>query len=256
MPNPFSLDGRVILVTGSSQGIGLGMATALAEAGAAVVINGRASDKVAVAVKTITDAGHKAVGCPFDVTDAAAIDTAVTTLEQSVGPVDVLFNNAGINIRGSLIDYSETDWRTLMGLNVDAAFLLSRRVAKTMIARRSGKIINTLSLSADFARAGSGPYSVSKGALKMLTKVMAVEWGPHNIQVNAISPGWNLTDMMRDVLKKNPDLESWVNNRTPLGRWSRPDADLGGTAVYLASAASDFVTGQVIAVDGGFAATF
>ncbi len=143
-----------------------------------------------------------------------------------------------------------------MKLNVDAAFLVGRRVAKGMIERRRGKIINTLSLSAELARAGSGAYSVSKGALKMLTKVMAVEWGPHNIQVNAISPGWNLTDMMKDVLKKNPDLEAWVNNRTPLGRWSDPDTDLGGTAVYLASAASDFVTGQVIAVDGGFAATF
>jgi gluconate 5-dehydrogenase len=253
MANPFSLDNRVILVTGSSQGIGLGMAKALAAAGATVAINGRNADKVAAAVKVV---GKKAVPCIFDATDDAAIDKAVTALENTTGPVDVLFNNAGINIRGPLIDYSEADWQTLMKLNVDAVFLVGKRVAKTMIARRRGKIINTLSLSAELARAGSGAYSVSKGALKMLTKVMAVEWGPHNIQVNAISPGWNLTDMMKDVLKKNPDLESWVNNRTPLGRWSNPDADLGGTAVYLASSASDFVTGQVIAVDGGFAATF
>jgi gluconate 5-dehydrogenase len=256
MSDLFSLKGRVALVTGSSQGIGLGIAMALANAGATVAVNGRNSDKVKDAMGRISAAGGNAVACSFDVMDEPGIVSAVAALEKSTGPVDILFNNAGINLRGPLLDYAVSDWRQVMGTNVDGVFLVSRIVATSMIARGRGKIVNITSLSADLTRAGSGPYAASKAAARMLTKAMAVEWGPHNIQVNAISPGWNKTDIMKEALKKNPDLEAWVNSRTPLGRWSDPNTDVGGAAVFLASAASDFITGQTLAIDGGFSATF
>lgn len=254
--NPFDLTGKVALVTGSTQGIGNGMATALARAGATVAINGRDATKTEDAAAAIRAMGLRAEACAFDATDAASIDAAISELEARVGQVDILINNAGHNIRGELATFPLADFHKVMALNLDGVLLVSQRVAPGMIARKAGKIVVTASLSADFAKAGGGTYATSKAAVKMLAKAMAVEWGPHNIQVNAISPGWNKTDIMKAMLEKNPALEKWVNERTPLGRWSEPAQDLGGAAVFFASSASDFITGQTLSVDGGFASTF
>lgn len=254
--SPFDLTGRVALVTGSSMGIGLGMATGLAKAGATVAINGRDAAKVKAAVAQLAAQKLKAVECVFDATDEASVDRGVSALEKAVGPVDILFNNAGMNIRGPLAEYSLADFRTTMSLNVEGILVVSQRVVKGMIERKRGKIVNTTSLSADATRAGSGVYATSKAAARMLTRAMAVEWAPHNIQVNAISPGWNLTDMMKGVVKTNPALDEFVKTRTPLGRWSDPGFDQQGAAVFLASSASDFITGQTVTIDGGFSITF
>lgn len=254
--NPFDLTGKVALVTGSTQGIGNGMAVALARAGATVAINGRDPAKTEAAAAEIRKAGLSAVACPFDATDAGSIDAAVTALEAKTGAIDILVNNAGHNIRGDLVDYTMEDFHKLMALNVDGVLMVSQRVARGMIERKRGKVVITASMSAEFARPGGGVYSTSKAAVQMLGKSMAVEWGRHNIQVNVISPGWNKTELMIRILADNPALESWVNDRTPLGRWSDPAVDLGGAIVFFASPASDFVTGQTLLVDGGFASTF
>lgn len=252
----FDLTGKTALVTGSSQGIGNGMARGLARAGARVAINGRDAAKAEAAAAAMRAEGLDAVACAFDATHAASIDAAVGKLEADWGGIDILFNNAGHNMRGNLVDQPLADLRRVMELNVDGVFLVSQRVVPGMIARGAGKVVVTASLSADFARAGGAAYATSKAAVKMMAKAMAVEWGPHNIQVNIISPGWNKTEIMVKMLADNPALETWVNNRTPLGRWSDPAADLAGAAVFFASRASDFVTGQTISVDGGFTATF
>jgi gluconate 5-dehydrogenase len=254
--NPFDLTGKVALVTGSTQGIGNGMAVALARAGAKVGINGRDPEKTEKAAARLRETGLSADACPFDATSAASIDAGISAFEGRVGEVDILVNNAGHNIQGALASYPIEDFHRLMALNLDAVLLVSQRVVPAMIDRGRGKIIITASLSADFARPGGGTYATSKAAVRMLGKAMAVEWGPHNIQVNVISPGWNRTEIMERILATKPELESWVSNRTPLGRWSDPARDLGGAVVFFASAASDFVTGQALSVDGGFAATF
>lgn len=252
----FDLTGKVALVTGSTQGIGHGMAVALAQAGATVGINGRDPERCEAAARHLSEMGLKAKTCAFDATDAQSIDAAVTLFERYAGPVDILVNNAGHNLRGDLIDYPLEDFHRVMALNLDGVLLVSQRVARGMIERQRGKVVITGSLSADFARPGGGTYSTSKAAVKALGKAMAVEWGPHNIQVNVISPGWNKTELMLKILDENPALENWVNDRTPLGRWSEPSRDLGGAVVFFASSASDFITGQTLSVDGGFSSTF
>jgi gluconate 5-dehydrogenase len=248
--NLFDLTGRVALVTGSTQGLGFGMAAALAGAGATVAINGRSQDKVDKAVADLKARGLNVVPCAFDLTDHAAFDAAVTKLEAQQGQIDILVNNAAVMRRGSLAELTLADWRAVMDTDLDAIMFLSQRVARPMLARRSGKIVNILSLAAVTGRYNIAPYSAAKAAVMALTRQMALEWGRENVQVNAIGPGWFATPMSGPHLR-NPDLEKWLMGRTPAGRWGDPDRDLSGAVVFLASSASDFVMGQTIFDDGG-----
>jgi gluconate 5-dehydrogenase len=190
----------------------------------------------------------------FDVTDETAVETGVAAAEREAGPIDVLVNNVGMNIRRPLEEYTTEDWHAILATNLTSVFYVSRAVGRRMIERRRGKIINTASISSEVARQSNTPYSATKSGVKSLTRGLAVEWAKYNIQVNAISPGWFHTDLT-DPLKKNPDFDRWVCANTPMGRWGDP-SELGGVVVFLASEASSFITGQVIYVDGGWLALF
>ena len=245
----FNLAGRWALVTGSSQGIGLALAGALAGAGASVLLNGRDTAKLAAAAAKLRAAGHASIDTvAFDVTD----ETAVASAAASLGAVDILVNNTGINIRGPLEKTSLADWDTVIRTNLTSAFLVARAVAPAMIARGSGKIINICSLMSELARPTIASYAAAKGGLKMLTRSMCAEWARHNLQINGIAPGYILTELTAP-LAADPKFDSWIKARTPAGRWGNV-ADLAGTCVFLASPAADFVNGQVITVDGGISA--
>ncbi len=245
----FDLTGRRAFITGSSRGIGLAYAHAVAEAGAEVVLNSRKAEDVEKAVEEMRAAGHKASGYAFDVADPAAVETYVAKIEAELGPIDILFNNAGVQRRAPLVEFPIETWRELMAINLDAVFYLGQAVAKRMIPRGSGKIINTCSLGSELARATIAPYTTSKGAVKMLTKAMCVEWAKHGIQVNGIGPGYIRTEM-NVALTQNPEFDAFVKRRTPAGRWGEVD-ELKGVAIFLAAPASDFVNGQILYVDGG-----
>ena len=247
--NLFSLKGRVALVTGSSQGIGLAIAEGLANAGATVVLNGRDIAKLEMAATQLKNAGLELHTAAFDVTDEAATMTAVTKIISEQGAIDILFNNAGMQFRTSLEDYPLEKWRELMRVNVESAFIVGKAVAKNMIARKSGKIINICSVQSELGRPTIAPYTATKGAIKMLTKGMCADWAKHGIQVNAIGPGYFKTPL-NQALVDNPEFSSWLEKRTPAGRWGTVD-ELIGAAVFLASDASSFVNGHVLYVDGG-----
>ena len=250
--NLFDLTGRVALVTGSSRGLGLAMARGLAQAGASVVLNGRNEERLAAAVSALAAEGVKARGRAFDVTDAASVEQGVAAVERDAGPIDILVNNVGIQRRAPLEAMDESAWREVIDVNLTSAFLVTRRVVRGMIERRRGKIINICSLMSEIGRPTTANYAAAKGGLKMLTRAMAVEWAKHNIQANAIGPGYFLTEMTQP-LAADPKFDAWIRSRTPAGRWGRPE-ELAGTAVFLASSASDFVSGQIIYVDGGILA--
>lgn len=244
----FNLAGRRALVTGSSQGIGLALAEALARAGALVVLNGRDPAKLAAAVAGLRAAGLAAEAAAFDVTDEAAVTAAAPRL----GAVDILVNNTGIQRRGPLTGMALADWEAVLRTNLTSAFLVARAVAPGMIARRAGKIINVCSLMSDLARPTTGPYAAAKGGLKMLTRTMCAEWAAHNVQVNGLAPGYILTELTQP-LAADPKFDAWVKGRTPAGRWGAV-ADLTGACVFLASPAADFINGQLLTVDGGLSA--
>jgi gluconate 5-dehydrogenase len=249
-PNPlFDLTGRTALITGSSQGLGLALARGLGAAGASLVLNGRDVTKLAAAAATLRAEGLKVTTAAFDVTNAEAIAQAVARVETEVAPIDILVNNAGIHRRAPLAEMTETQWREVLDTNLTSAFLVTRQVAPRMIARRSGKIINTCSLMSEVCRPSTGNYAAAKGGLKMLTRAMATEWACHNLQINAIGPGYFATELTQPLVD-NPEFNKWICGRTPAGRWGRPE-ELVGTAVFLASGASNFVNGQIIYVDGG-----
>jgi gluconate 5-dehydrogenase len=248
--NLFDLAGRIALVTGSSKGIGFALAEGLAEAGATVVINARNAKEVEAARATLAAAGHTAHASVFDVTDTAAIESAIEAVERSVGPIDILCNNAGIQRRTPIVDFKPETWREVMATNLDAVFFMSQVVGRRMIARGRGKIINTCSLGSEISRPTIAPYNTAKAAVKMLTKAMCVEWARHTIQVNGIGPGYFKTELNR-ALFTDPAFDEWVRKRTPAGRWGEV-SELKGAAIFLASEASSFVNGQVIYVEGGF----
>ncbi|MEO8666874.1 MAG: SDR family oxidoreductase [Bauldia sp.] len=249
----FDLAGRRALITGSSRGIGLAIARGLGEAGATVILNGRSTDDLEAARGKLADAGIKVHAVAFDVTDQAAIETAIDAIERDVGPIDILFNNAGIQRRMPFVEIPAETWREVLSVNLDSVFFMSQAVAKRMIPRGRGKIVNTCSLMSEQARATIAPYTAAKGAVKMLTKSMCVEWAKHGIQANGIGPGFIRTEM-NVALTTNKEFDAWVRGRTPAGRWGEVD-ELVGAAHFLASDASNFVNGQILYVDGGVLAS-
>lgn len=249
MTSLFDLSGRTALVTGSTRGLGLAIAQGLGEAGASLVINGRDAGAAEAAANALRDKGLAARAAAFKVTDEDAVMAAFAELDKAGIAIDILVNNAGIQHRQPMIDLALADWQRVIDTNLTSAFLLGREAAKRMIPRGHGKLINIGSLTSELARATVGPYTAAKGGIRLLTKAMAAEWTPHGIQANAIGPGYMLTDM-NEALTSNPTFDAWVKGRTPAGRWGRPD-ELVGTAIYLASRASDYVSGQLIFVDGG-----
>ncbi|MBA1156433.1 SDR family oxidoreductase [Microvirga mediterraneensis] len=251
--NLFDLSGRVALVTGSSAGIGFALARGLGRAGSRVVLNGRQPDRVAGAARILRDEGSSVFEMPFDVTDSNAVRMATDRIEADIGPIDILINNAGMQRRGPLEEYPEETWHELMTTNVDSVFYVSQAVARKMIPRGRGKIINICSVQSELGRPSIAPYTATKGAVKMLTKGMAIDWGKHGLQVNGIGPGYFKTEL-NQALVDDEAFSEWLIGRTPSRRWGELE-DLIGAAIFLASNASNFVNGQIIYVDGGVTAS-
>ncbi len=249
MEKLFDLSGRNVLITGSSEGLGLAMAGGLARAGAKVILNGRDLDKLQLAVDTLVGDGLDAHGASFDVTDSADVNQAITALD----PIDVLVNNVGRHRRAKLAEMDDETWAEVLDVNLTSAFYVARAVAAGMIERERGKIINICSLMSELGRQTTGNYAAAKGGLKMLTRAMTVEWARFNIQINGVGPGYFLTEMTRPLLD-DPAFDAWLTARTPAGRWGDP-SELIGPVVFLASDASSFVNGQILYVDGGILAS-
>lgn len=248
----FDLSGRLALVTGSSRGIGLTLARGLGQAGARLVLNARTATALDEAVAGLRAEGLVVEGRAFDVSDPQSVESSVAAIEVELGPIDILVNNAGIQIRSPLEDFSYEAWRRLLETNLSSVYLVGQAVGKRMIGRRHGKIINICSLQSELARPGIAPYSATKGGVKMLTRGMCTDWARYGIQVNGIGPGYFVTPLTQ-ALRDDPEFDRWLRARTPAGRWGEVE-ELVGTAVFLASPASDFVNGQIIYVDGGILA--
>ena len=249
----FDLAGRHALITGGGSGLGLAIAQGLARAGAHVVLNGRNRAKLDAAAAALRSQGGNVSLSAFDVTDAIAVACAIEALERET-PIDILVNNAAVNQRALLDDFSDVEWRALHAVNVDGVFFVTRAVIPGMKTRRRGKIINICSLASDLGRPSIVPYATSKGALKMFTRALAVELAPFDVQVNGIAPGFFKTEMNAPLVA-NAEFSAWVEQRTPAGRWGEP-SEVAGAAVFLASSAADYVTGHLLAVDGGFSAAY
>ena len=249
----FDLSGRTALITGSSAGIGFALARGLAGAGARVVLNARNADKLEAAAEVLRAEGLQVLTAAFDVTSGQAVDQAIARIEAEIGAIDILVNNAGMQRRGPLDQFEEAQWHELMKTNVDSVFLVGKAVARHMIPRGRGKIINVCSVQSELGRPGIAPYTASKGAVKMLTKGMAIDWGQHGIQVNGLGPGYFKTELTQ-ALVDNAEFTQWLVGRTPSRRWGDVE-DLVGAAVFLASDASNFVNGHILYVDGGVTAT-
>ena len=249
----FDLSGQTALVTGSGQGIGFAIAEGLGKAGAHVVLNGRDEAKLEAAAERLGADGVATSIATFDVTDVDAVRAGIDAVEAGVGPIDILVNNAGIQRRAPLEDYPVETWHEIMRANVDSVFYVGQAVAKHMIKRGRGKIINIASLQSAAARYSIAPYTATKGAVNNLTKGMCTDWARHGLQVNAIGPGYFETPL-NQALMDDADFDKWLKTRTPAGRWGKVE-ELQGAAIFLASAASDFVNGQILYVDGGVLAT-
>ncbi|MFT4743518.1 MAG: gluconate 5-dehydrogenase [Ascidiaceihabitans sp.] len=249
----FDLTGTRALITGSSQGIGYALAKGLAGAGAEIVLNGRDTVKLQAAAKTLTDAGATVYQLAFDATDHYAVRAAVDGFETDIGPIDILINNAGMQHRTELQNFPPEEFERLLQTNVASVFHVGQAVARHMIDRKRGKIINIASVQTLLARPGIAPYTATKGAVGNLTKGMATDWAKHGLQCNAIAPGYFDTPL-NAALVADPEFTSWLEKRTPAGRWGDVD-ELVGAAVFLASKASSFVNGHTLYVDGGITAS-
>jgi gluconate 5-dehydrogenase len=249
----FRLDGRLALVTGSSAGIGLALARGLGQAGAALVLNGRDAAKLNQAAAALGAEGLAVHARAFDVCDPAAVDAAVAEIETTLGPIDILVNNAGIQRRGAFHEFQRSDWQDILRTNIDGPFIVGQAVARRMVPRGRGSIINICSVQSELGRPGIAPYAASKGALKMLTKGMAIDLGPHGIRVNGLGPGYFKTELT-EKLVADPVFTDWLVKRTPSRRWGDVH-ELAPAAVFLASDAASFVNGHVLYVDGGVTAT-
>jgi len=249
----FDLSGRVALVTGGNGGIGLGMARGLAQAGAAVAVAGRDEDKNASAVHELKKIGVTAIAIPANVADETSCRSMVHEAAERLGRLDILVNNAGTNVRKAPQDYTLEEWKLVLDTNLTSAFIASQAAYAHMKRAGGGKIVNVGSMMSLFGASFVAPYGASKGGLVQLTKALATAWARDNIQVNAVLPGWIDTALTKQARKDVPGLHERVLARTPAGRWGEP-GDLGGIAVFLASSASDFITGAAIPVDGGYSA--
>jgi gluconate 5-dehydrogenase len=245
----FDLAGKRALITGSSQGIGFALAQGLAEHGAEVVLNGRDADKLASAAAKLSGAGHKVSVAGFDVTNAKAAKDGVEAVEKNTGAIDILINNAGMQFRSPLEDFPVERWDQLLATNISSAFYVGQAVARYMIPRGRGKIINIASVQSELARPGIAPYTATKGAIKNLTRGMCTDWAKYGLQVNAIAPGYFKTPL-NQALVDNPEFSSWLEKRTPAARWGNVE-ELVGAAVFLSGKSSSFVNGHTLYVDGG-----
>ena len=249
----FNLKGKRALVTGSSRGIGFGIAEALAGAGAEIIINSRNPEALGEAAARLAEDGARVKALAFDVTSEDSVEDAISHAETEIGPIDILVNNAGMQHRVPLEDFPLEKFEQVMSTNVTSAFIVGRAVARGMIARGKGKIINICSVMSNLARPSIAPYAASKAAIANLTRGMAVDWAKYGLNVNGIAPGYIATELNQALLD-NKEFSAWVGTRTPMGRWGQP-AELGGAAVFLASEASSFVNGHILYVDGAFTAT-
>jgi 2-dehydro-3-deoxy-D-gluconate 5-dehydrogenase len=250
-PRLFDLTGRVAVVTGGNGGIGRGIALGLAEAGAAVAVWGRNDGKNQSVLSELKAIGVRSMGLVVDMTNRAGLEPAVNRVESELGSINILVNNAGVaSLSGGVMNEKPEDWDRVIETQLNSVFLLSKLAAQSMMRQKSGKIINIASMYSFFGSGLVPSYSAAKGGIVQLTKSMAIEFAPHNIQVNAIAPGWIETDMTAPV--RTTPMNDEIIARTPAGRWGQPE-EVAGAAVYLASRASDFVTGDTIRVDGGYA---
>ncbi len=254
MKNAFDLTGKRALVTGATHGLGMAMAKGLAEYGASVIISGHSPEKMKTALAEYKKNNLDVHGVLFNVTDDQAVAAAISDIETSIGPLDILINNAGIIKRTPILQMTVEDFREVLDVNITGSFLVSKHVGKYMVTRRSGKIINICSMMSELGRNTVTAYAAAKGGLKMLTKNMATEWAQYNIQVNGIGPGYFATDQTAPIRTDGHPFNDFILNRTPAGRWGNPE-DLVGATVFLSSAASNFVNGQILYVDGGILAT-
>lgn len=253
MTNLFDVAGRVALVTGSSRGIGRALATGLAAEGAVVIIHGRNADAVAATAAEIAAAHGVEVGeSTFDVTDPDEVTRGVAAIVERWGVPDILVNNAGIQRRAPITEFSVSDWNDIVATNLTSAFLVGQAVARGMVARGSGKIVNIGSVQSQLGRPGIAPYAATKGGIVMLTKGMCADLAGAGLQINAIAPGYFATELTK-ALVDDEAFSAWVHTRTPAGRWGDV-TELAGALVFLSSRASDFVNGQVVYVDGGMTA--
>ena len=248
----FDLSGRVALVTGSGQGIGLSLARGLASAGATIVLNDIVQDRLDRAVAACRADAFDAHSSSFDVTSPEQVAAAVAHIEETVGPVEILVNNAGLQFRAPLEDFPIESWNKLMAVNVTGVFVVSQAIGRRMIPRGHGKIISVCSVQSELARPSIAPYTATKGAVKNLVKGMCADWARYGIQSNGIGPGYFVTEMTTP-LADDPTFDAWVRNRTPARRWGDV-RELTGAVVFLASEASSYVNGQILYVDGGMLA--
>lgn len=245
----FDLSGSRALVTGSSQGIGFALAKGLAEHGAAVVLNGRDTSKLAAASRQLQNTGATVSVSEFDVTDPEAVKRGVDAIEAEVGAIDILVNNAGMQFRTPLEDFPVDRWEQLLKTNISSVFYVGQAVARHMIDRGRGKIVNIASVQSELARPGIAPYTATKGAVKNLTRGMATDWAKYGLQINALAPGYFKTPL-NQALVDSQEFTSWLEKRTPAGRWGDVE-ELVGAAIFLSSKASSFVNGHTLYVDGG-----
>ena len=252
--NLFDLSGKTALVTGGTHGLGMAIATGLAQAGARIVINDVFADKLEEAKKVYAENGIQVSTYVLNVTDEEAVERTIPVIEKEVGPIDILVNNAGIIKRIPILEMKADEFRQVVDVDLTGPFIMSKTIAKGMVERGYGKIINMCSMMSELGRNTVSAYAAAKGGLKMLTRSMATEWAKHNIQINGIGPGYFATAQTAPIRVGGHPFNEFIISRTPAGRWGDPE-DLAGTAVFLASKASDFVNGQVVYVDGGILAT-
>ncbi|RKZ97561.1 MAG: gluconate 5-dehydrogenase [Gammaproteobacteria bacterium] len=248
----FSLNHKLALVTGSSRGLGNVFARAMAEAGATVILNGTNASTLEAAVKQMKEENFAVHGRAFDIGDPEACAQNISEIEATIGPIDVLINNAGIQLRAPMHEFDDRDWDRIVRINLSSMYYVSKHVVRGMMDRRAGKIINIGSVQSELGRPTIVPYTATKGGVKMLTKGMATEYGKYNIQVNGIGPGYFSTELTRPLVE-DEKFNAWLCARTPAERWGDP-AELKGAAIFLASDASSYVNGHMLYVDGGMTA--